>query len=159
MSFVKKMKNAISNIFGKKKKVETIVEEVKEEVQEVVKKTSDVIDYFEIHHDKLEKYIDLFIDVLLWKYTSSGKVIDLFAKEFPKVLNPVYKKIAREVKNKLDAEHADGGMTTDTYDMLQLADKAIFSKKIAQHIRRKILIHIVEKLTPDCIEKRLSCFK
>lgn len=158
MGFLKKFKKVIDVIFDKTEEVKEVVDKVEEKievVQEVIQKTSDVIEDFEVHHEKLEKYIELFIDAVLWKYTTSGKAVDLFSKGFTKILNAIYKGVARKVKDDLKtnipSEHPDD----DTHYMNGLAHKAVYSKKMSQYMRRRILAHIVEKLTPDIIEQRV----
>lgn len=171
MSFFKKIGKAFNKFFKKADEVNDKLEEVQEKVEEVqdkleevkdvVKATSVIIDGHEIHDHILERYIELFIEALLIKYTVEGKALNMFAKEFTKVLNPVFKKIARKIKNKLVECVDSNNMKQSAYKdkdldkVLELAEKALLSRKISVHIRRSILLHIASKLTPDWVEKKI----
>ena len=167
MSFFKKIGKAFNKFFKKADEVNDKLEEVQEKVEEVqdkveevkdvVKATSVIIDGHEIHDHILERYIE----ALLIKYTVEGKALNMFAKEFTKVLNPVFKKIARNIKNKLVKCVDSNNMKQSAYKdkdldkVLELAEKALLSRKISIHIRRSILLHIAKKLTPDWVENKI----
>lgn len=178
MSFFKKIGKEFNKFFKKADEVNDKLEEVQEKVEEVqnkieevqdkveevkdvVKATSVIINGHEIHDHILERYIELFIEALLIKYTVEGKALNMFAKGFTKVLNPVFKKIARKIKNKLVECVDSNNMKQSAYKdkdldkVLELAEKALLSRKISAHIRRSILLHIAKKLTPDWVENKI----